>query len=190
MKILFNNAEVLSITNGIITIKIKDHLIKFHNSAVSTINDSTIILEFNAKQGDLIKISKNNKPNFYILDCIFNNDLFSFGKYPSLEFNLPHKINILDCDYISLASKEEIDTFKTFCKTQEVDWNNQTYRWVKTWKPKLFNPYYIITSCLKIEKKYYTNNSLDKEYINCGNYFKTKIQAKRHIDRILDLTVK
>lgn len=64
------------------------------------------------------------------------------------------------------------------------DWEYVTYK-SEMWKPKQYEKYYYINSCVRVDWDYYYSNYDDDELrVSIGNVFKTKEEAEKMIKKL------
>lgn len=126
MKRIFENASVVSIVDGNITLKCDGKLIHHSNVSLVSVFDNTVVLECpDFKKGDLIAVRSlsDNYENLYIYEepTDYQNTFMAHGGVNNLDksvhteyFNLA----LLPQDTVRLASKEERELFDKYCKNK------------------------------------------------------------------------
>lgn len=189
MKRIFENASVVSIVDGNITLKYNDKLIYYSNASLLSVNDETVILECqDFKKGDLIAVhsATNKYKGLYIYRELakYENTLILHGGINNLikDVDTGYFPFVLSSqDIVRLASKEEREFFDEYCKKQGKVFNFKTDTWEKfKWKPQNGDKFYMVTSFGKTDIYIYNkDNEFQRAVVEIGNCFRTKEEAEK-----------
>lgn len=189
MKRIFENASVISIVDGNITLKYNDKLIYYSNASLLSVNDETVILECqDFKKGDLIAVhsATNKYKGLYIYRELakYENTLILHGGINNLtkDVDTGYFLFVLSSqDIVRLASKEEREFFDEYCKKQGKVFNFKTDTWEEfKWKPQNGDKFYMVTSFGKTDIYIYNkDNEFQSAVVEIGNCFRTKQEAEK-----------
>lgn len=191
---VFRNASLVSVVNGSIVVKDstgREHT--FVNASVVSVNNGTIIIEteWKPKKGELVKITGQCIDAYSIIDNINDHCIHVFG-WKKIGYNTHcFKKDIWlrgSQTNISPVTPEEQKEFDDFCKSQGKIWNKETLQWEEyKWKPKNGECYYVIYGNGEIDHLYYQKSEFQDKYIDLGNCFQTKEQAKSAAEKVKEL---
>lgn len=196
MKIQFENASLVSVTNGSVVIKSKNNIKHtFPNASVISVNNGIIIIEteWEPKKGELIKLEGYGTDCYAIFKLSKDSILFDYG-YKL--FNGNKIINSI-CGWrikyvtISPVTPEEQKEFDDFCKSQGKIWNKEKLQWEEyKWKPAYKEQFFMITtdsSGVYIINTVWNNCIADQVLYDYGNCFKTREEAEIKVNQIKNL---
>lgn len=200
MKRIFENASVVSIVDGNITLKCDNKLIHHSNVSLVSVFDNTVVLECpDFKKGDLIAVNltPDNYTGLYIYEELtdYQNIFMVHGGINNYVTDVRtdyFNLELLPQDTIRLASKEEHELFDEYCKKQGKIFNFKTNTWEEhKWKPKNGDKFYMVTSFGKTDLYIYDeNNQFKKSVVEIGNCFRTKEEAEKKAKEYLKLMSK
>ena len=190
----FENASLVSVMNGSVIVKSAagiEHT--FTNASVVSVNNGTIIIEseWEPKVGELIKLTGRGT-NCY---CIYRRSelghIYDYGYKKIADSTLYTVID--DFSWytagviISPVTPEEQQAFDDFCKSQGKIWNKEKLQWEKyKWKPMYGDKYYCVNlaSLSFVVCHTWTGDTVDYDYYNQNNCFKTKEEAEAKLKQI------
>lgn len=190
MKLIFKNSSILSIKDGIITIKTPTSIDTYSNASVISVDNGTITLEVKHgfKKGDLVKII-GKETYYHIFNYMAGLYFYTFGGLNDNTLKL-RMSNI--CDYnrdytIISTSKEEQDHFDKICKAKGYIFNKENFSWESyKWKPKPGELMYFIGGNGKVLHYLYDDaDSILKNYVAINNCFKTEEEAHVKLQKFL-----
>lgn len=191
----FENASLISVVNGVITIKSAagiEHT--FTNASVVSVNNGTIIIEteWTPKKGELVKITGNyidaysifhtqDKPNGIIV-------VYGYKRINSKNHSFCR-------DYWFEGSQTEIhpvtpaeqQAFDDFCKSQGKIWNKEKLQWERyKWKPLYGETYYCVNvlALTSVVSHTWKNDTVDNTYYRTNNCFETREEAEAKLEQI------
>lgn len=190
MKRIFENASVVSIVDGNLTLKCDGKLVHHSNVSLVSVFDNTVVLEHpDFKKGDLIAIKSTTGKlkALYIYEELsdYKNTLLIHGgitnssiEYVSTEYSY---LELQSEDSIRLASKEEYEIFNEYCKKYGKVFNFKTNTWKEyKWKPQNGDKFYMVTSFGKTDIYIYNkDNKFQRSVVEIGNCFRTKEEAEK-----------
>lgn len=193
----FKNATLRTVNNGYIELDYNGKTQCFHNASVISINNGIITMEvdWEPKEGELVKITGNYIDAYSIfhrhdksVDTIIvygykriDTDNHHFGRYlwfPGFQTEI-HPV-----------TPEEQQAFDDFCKSKDKIWNKEKLQWEKyRWEPMYGNKYYCVNlaSLSFVVCHTWTGDTVDYDYYNQNNCFKTKEEAEAKLEQIKKL---
>lgn len=191
----FENATLRTVNTGYIELDYNSKTHCFHNASVVSINNGSISIEIDwePKEGELVKITGTYIDAYCIIDRIDDICISVFG-WKKIDSNTHY----LKCDCwlknsqtkISTVTPEEQETFDDFCKSKGKIWNKEKLQWEEyRWKPKHGDMYYCvnITSSFFVICHVWRNDTVDSDYYDQNNCFKTKEEAEAKLEQIKKL---
>ena len=190
----FENATLRTVNNGYIELDYNGKTQCFYNASVISINNGIITMEvdWEPKEGELVKITGNcidaysifhahDKPNDIIIvygHKRINDDDHSFCQHYWFEGN--------QTEFHPVTPAEQ-QAFDDFCKSKGKIWNKEKLQWEKyRWKPMYGDKYYCVNlaSLSFVVCHIWTGDTVDYDYYNQNNCFKTKEEAEAKLEQI------
>lgn len=188
----FENATLRTINNSYIELDYNGKTHCFNNASVVSINNGTISIEvdWEPKEGELVKITGNCIDAYSIfrrynksVDVIvvygqkrINSDNHAFCKYHWYVGNQTE---------IHPVTPEEQQAFDDFCKSQGKIWNREKLQWENyRWKPIKDEWYYFIDNTADVAYTYNSTCRTDLRRIKSGNCFRTREEAEAKLEQI------
>ena len=197
MKIIktFENATLRTVNSGYIELDYNGKTHCFNNASVVSVNNGiiTIKVDWEPKEGELVKITGNcidaysifhahDKPNGIIIvygHKRINDDDHSFCQYRWFEGNQTE---------IHPVTPEEQQAFDDFCKSQGKIWNKEKLQWEKyEWNPKPGEQYWYVASWGEVKYRCYIDAPIDQDFLQLGNAFPTKEEAQKVAEKVKEL---
>lgn len=192
----FENAALISVMNSSVIVKSAagiEHT--FTNASVISVNNGTIIIEseWEPKEGELVKITDNCIDVYSIFHRYdksvntivvygykrISNDDHEFGR----SYWLPGSQT-----EIRPVTPAEQQAFDDFCKSQGKIWNKEKLQWEEyKWNPKHNECYWYVTSWGEVQYRYHKDMCIDEDFLQLGNAFPTKEQAKIAAEKLKEL---
>ena len=188
----FENATLRTVNNGYIELDYNGKTQCFHDASVVSVNNGTITIKVDWKpeKGELIKITGNCTDSYTIFDGIDECLMSTFGykRITGTSYKLHNDFWFMGSQTkISPVTPEEQQAFDDFCKSQGKIWNKEKLQWEKyRWKPMYGDKYYCVNlaSLSFVVCHTWTGDTVDYDYYNQNNCFKTKEEAEAKLKQI------
>ena len=192
----FENATLRTVNNGYIELDYNGKTDCFHNASVISVNNGIITIEvdWKPKEGELIKLTGRGTNCYCIYRQCEPNRIYDYGYKKIANSTLCTVIdNISWCTagvIISPVTPEEQKEFDDFCKSQGKIWNREKLQWENyRWKPMYGDKYYCVNlaSLSFVVCHTWAGDTIDYDYYNQNNCFKTKEEAEAKLEQIKKL---
>lgn len=199
MNYTFNNSSIVSVNSGTIVLNVSGKTRTFVDAKLVSAVDGTIVLDlppFKLIKGAYVTIHLNfdeGEQRTFISNT--NSNDFDFVTYHVTQY--AHGIKFTgtwgsNC-ILRNATPEEIQELNDQLKAKGKRWNSNTMQ-IETlkWKPLYHEAYYCIniTSSSMVLRYLWEGDSVDYEYYNNHNCFKTEAEAEAQLEKIKLLLLK
>lgn len=191
----FKNATLRTVNNGYIELDCNGKTQCFHNASVISVNNGSISIEvdWEPERGELIKIMGSCIDSYSIFDgrdgCIMKT--FGYKRIKGTDSKLQNDFWFIgSTTKISPVTPEEQQAFDDFCKSKGKIWNKEKLQWENCrWMPMYNDTYYCVnlTSSSFVVCHAWTGDTVDYDYYNQNNCFKTKEEAEAKLKRIKEI---
>lgn len=193
----FKQAFVKTINNGHIKLESEGKIYSMNNCSVESIIDGNITIKYNCpfKDGDYVNVWDLIHSSY--VTCIFKSFDGDLHYYISELFHgnvLRYDNKWTQCYFwkndVFPATQADIDRLNSKLINEGKIWDPETKQAKKyRWKPKYHEIYYSISlNSLPLILRYkWQNNTVDCDYYNNHNCFKTKEEAEAKLEQIKKL---
>lgn len=194
----FENATLRTVNNSFIELDYNGKTHCFNNASVISVNDGiiTIQIEWIPKKGELVKVEGGSLIPHYVIFTSQNNDLlYGYGYVmarfiPDVGNKFEHFVWQLGHAQLLPVTPEEQQAFDDFCKSQGKIWNKEKLQWEKyRWKPITGEWYYFIDHSYTdtVGRHRWVNDLVDNRYYDNHNCFRIQKEAELVAEKVKEL---
>lgn len=191
----FENATLRTVNSGYIELDSNGKTHCFNNASIISIKNGTITIEVDWKpeRGELIKIKGSCIDSYSIFSSLDGNLMRTFGykRINGTDNKLQNDFWFIgSTTKISPVTPEEQQAFDDFCKSKGKIWNKEKLQWEKyRWKPLTNDWYYVVNHSYPnaIKRLRWEDDPIDNRYYDNCNCFQTREQALKAAEKVNEL---